>query len=136
MDMPAMTPSHSPASSAVTAAENPTGITSYSNPWSSAMAFRISRSIPTISPLSFSNSNGAKVVSVLITYFLPAAGAAASVPAAAVSSAFAAVVSAWASVAAAVSAAGLDPHPAIERAITAAIENAMIFFIMISSSNN
>ena len=137
MDMPAITPSHSPASRAVTAAENPTGTTSYSKPWSWAIACKISRSMPTISPFSFSNSKGAKVVSVLMMYFLPEAAplvSSSAADSAAVVSAFAAVSAAVVPVA--VVSAGLEPHPATVNAMTAAMDNAINFFIITSSSTD
>ena len=102
----------------------------------------ILKAIATSCPLSFSNSKGAKVVSVLIIYVFSEDFFSAEVDSATVVSASvvsAAVVSAavvsFASVAASVAAAVValvpEPQPARANAVIAASDNAMNFFIIL-----
>ena len=118
-------------------ASQPMDLISYLKPWSSAMAARISTSMPTSFPLSSVYSNGLNAVSVTICHTLSLSAAAAAVvsAAAAVVSAAAAVVSAAAAVVAAavVAAVSEPPHALRPRtAIVTAITSAL-FFIIFSS---
>ena len=70
IEAPAIIPSACPAWHAAIDASHPRLFSSYSNPWSFAIASSISTSIPTKLPSSSVYSNGLNTVSVAITHFL------------------------------------------------------------------